>query len=212
MRALIAGCLSLGWVQVCLAQDPDMPDYRSKKENFSKIQEKDIRNDLASFTMAGIDESMGKLPLRSVPATSYGNNYIGFTDSTNNMQVTITAEPFDPLKHKIGKFENYVIKIDNKGYVGSYGKIPHTTIKAVTVVINRDTIPVPPAAFEDVHEPVFTYTDASGTVKSYNTVYFSADGHRIYVYLLRRKNNDNYEVTWVFQDKKYIRRVVDYNF
>jgi hypothetical protein len=200
-------CLAQQAVQ---AQD-DMPDYRSKRENFSKILEKDIRNDLATFTMAGIDESMGKPPLRSIRANAYGANYISFADSTGDIQVTISTEPFDPLKHKIGKYEEYIVKIDNKGYVGNYGKMPHTTIKAVTVVVKGDTLAVPPAAFQDVHDPVFTYTEG-GVVKSYNTIYFSGDGHRMYVYLLKRKDNDRYEVTWVFRDKQYVRRVVDYAF
>jgi hypothetical protein len=71
------------------AQDREFPDYRSKKDNFARIQEKDIRGDVACFAFGGMDESIGKGKLPSVAATKYGNNYITFTG--NNLQVTITG-------------------------------------------------------------------------------------------------------------------------
>jgi hypothetical protein len=50
------------------AQDPEFPDYRSKKEWFIRINDApDIRRDLASFVFAGIDESAGKPTLASLP-------------------------------------------------------------------------------------------------------------------------------------------------
>ena len=42
------------------AQNDDIPDYRSKKDNFLKMQEKDIRADLSQFTFGGISESLTK--------------------------------------------------------------------------------------------------------------------------------------------------------
>lgn len=73
------------------AQSGDYPDYRSKKELFSRIIEKDIRSDIASFSMGGIDESVGKLPLKSLPITGFGSDYISFAE--NNIQVKITSAP-----------------------------------------------------------------------------------------------------------------------
>ena len=72
MRILLS-VLLLSTAFTSLAQD-DFPDYRSKKDNFIKIAQKDIRGDLASFSIAGIDESTGKGKLKSIPST--------YTDAT----------------------------------------------------------------------------------------------------------------------------------
>src|SRR3954453_1828073 len=97
------------------SQDDEYPDYRSKKDIFTRVVEKDIRSDIASFSMGGIDESMGKLPLKTVPATGYGSNFVSFSD--NNIEVKISSVPFDATKHKLGYFESkYLVKIDNKPY------------------------------------------------------------------------------------------------
>jgi hypothetical protein len=196
---------------VAFSQDREFPDYRSKKENFTRIQEKDIRSDLASFAFGGMDESMGKGKLPNIPATKYGKDFITFTG--NNLHVTITAEPFDESAHKYTYYNKvHLVKIDNKPYYGSYDEKPETSIHSVVVVLNNDTIPIPAAAYSDLFNPEFTYTDRSGVVKSYNNVYLSPDKRTFYIYMLNRHPKANYEVTWVIQDKKYLRRVVDFGF
>jgi hypothetical protein len=107
--------------------------------------------------------------------------------------------------------EKYLVKIDNKGYFGDYGKVPKTAIAEVTVVVNRDTIAIPAAAYADLYNPIFTYKEG-GVEKSHNSVLVSADGRKIYIYMLKRESGGSYEVTWVIQDKKYLRKVVDFGF
>ncbi len=193
----------------CFAQNDDYPDYRSKKDIFSRIAEKDIRADIASYSMGGIDESIGKLPLKTLPITALGSNFISFAN--NNIQITITGGKFDQSKHKLGYYDKYLVKIDNKPYFGDYGKVPATTIENVTVVIDRDTVPIPATAFSDLYNPIFSVTEG-GVQKSNNKVYLSADGHKVYVYMLKQESGGSYEVTWVIRDKKYLRRVVDFGF
>ncbi len=195
---------------LCLAQNSDFPDYRSKKEIFSRITEKDIRSDIASYSMGGMDESIGKLPLKTIPITASGSNFISFTG--NNIQVTITAAPFDPKKNKLGYYDTkYLVKIDNKPYFGDYGKVPKTVISNVSVVIDRDTVTIPPAAYADLYNPIFSFNER-GVEKSQNKVYLSGDGRKIYIYILKPETGGSYEVTWVIQDKKYLKRVVDFGF
>lgn len=188
----------------------DNPDYRSKREIFPRIVEKDIRSDIASFSMGGIEESVGKLPLRSIPVSASGADFISFEGE--NIKATIKGGTFDKTKHKLTYYEEkYLVKIDNKPYFGDYGKVPKTTIEGVTVIINRDTIVIPPAAYSDLYNPIFTYREG-GVEKSYNSIYLSADGRKIYVYMLKRETGGSYEVTWIIQDKKYLKRVVDFGF
>lgn len=195
---------------LCAGQD--YPDYRSKKELFTRITEKDIRSDIASYSMAGIDESVGKLPLKTIPITKAGANFISFEE--NNIQVNITGGLFDPTKHKLTYFDpakKYLVKINNKPYFGDYGKVPKTTIENINVIIDRDTIVIPPTAFFDLYNPIFSFKEG-GIQKSNNKVYISADGRKLYIYMLKQETGGSYEATWVIQDKKYLKRVVDFGF
>lgn len=201
---------------ICLsAQDREYPDFRSKKENFLRMQEKDIRADLASFTMGGMEESMGKGKLASIPATDYGSDYITFKGKDlrgNDVQVTIRSAGFDQSKHKLQYYnKKNLLRIDGKPYYGNYGEVPSTQVASVTVLIGKDTVAIPATAYFDLYEPDFTYMDG-GVIKSYNKVYLSPDKSKIYIYMLNRDTEGSYEVTWVIKDKQYIRRVVDFGF
>lgn len=206
MRVVLCCLLVLTGLAV-FAQD-DFPDYRSKRENFTKMQEKDLRGELASFAMAGIDESTGKLPLKKLPVKNYGSNFMAFEG--NNIQVTVAVAPFVAAKHKL-KFvdEKHLVKIDNKPYYGSFGIVPKRGIQAVTVLLNKDTVQIPETAFSDIYNPSFSYSDA-GTLKTLNAVYLSNDNRTIYIYMLSKDTAGSYEVTWVIRDKKYMRRVIDF--
>ena len=193
----------------CMAQDLDYPDFRSKKDNFSKVRDMQLRADLASFTLSGVDESIGKAVLPNLPIEDYGNNFMTFKG--NNIQVTIRTGLFDPSKYKISRQESHVLKINGHPYYGgNYGDLPKTIIQSITVLVGKDTVPIPPEAYADLFEPSFSYAQ-SGSVKTRNNVYLSTDKTRIYIYMLNAENGGT-EYTWVIQDKSYLRRVVDFGF
>lgn len=188
----------------------DVPDYRRKAESFSKVPEKDIRRDLAAFAYGGVDESMGKLPLRSVPAIGVIDNIMKFKEGST--QVLIQTGGFDALKHKMQFFEKtHLQKIDGKPFFGDYGTVPKTSIAAVTMIINKDTIRLPEIAFRDIYNPRFVYMDKGGTQRTLSGVYYSPDKVTMYIHLVNREASDKYEVTWIIRDKKYLKRVVDFN-
>src|ERR1700748_1923338 len=115
MRLLL--CLSLIMSGLStMAQDLDFPDFRSKKDNFSKIREQDIRADVASFAMAALDESIGKAHLQTVPVKDFGYNFMIF--QSDNIQVTIKTGIFTPAKHKLMMNEQHLLRIDGKPYYG----------------------------------------------------------------------------------------------
>ena len=207
-------CLALASVSLitgisAAAQDLDYPDYRSKKDNFSKINDKDIRNDLASFVMAGLDESIGKAQLKTLPVKDYGTYFMTFEDG--NIQVTIKTGVFFPTKHKMMYMEKHLVRIDGKPYYGgNYGEPPRATIEAITVVIGKDTVSIPSTAFFDLYDPKFSFNQ-SGSTRTRNGVYLSNDRHTFYIYMLNIENGGS-EYTWVIRDKQYLRRVVDFGF
>lgn len=200
---------------VLLAQDPDFLDTRSKREAFARIQEKDIRRDISCFAMAGLDEGVGKQPLRSLKMIGFSSDSMAFEG--NNISVKIKAGTFDASKHKLNYFTNsetnkkYLTRIDGRPYYGDYGRMPNTTVESVTVLFGADTVAVPKEAYSDIYNPIFSYTE-NGVEKYINNVYLSADGRIVYIYMLKREQGGSYEVTWVIQDGKYVRRVVDFGF
>jgi hypothetical protein len=200
----------LSFSAASLAQDADWNDYRRKNESFSRIYDKSIRADLASFTIGGIEESLGQTPLKRLPVAQFGRDYITF--DSNRIHITIRSSPFVPSKHKLSYEAKHLVKIDNKPYYGNYGMVPTTMIASVLVILDKDTVSFPSGAFADLYHPGFTYNDAAGNISSQDAVYISADKRTLYVYMLNRDDSGSYEITWVIQDKKYLRRVLDYGF
>ena len=194
---------------VFLCKSQAMTYTRKKNESFLKISQKDIRADVATFTLSVIDESIGKADLQKISFTSMGPNFMAFEGE--GIKATVTTASFDPTKHKLDYDERYLIKIDKKPYYGGYGSVPKKYISLVTMMIGKDTVVIPSVAYFDLYNLNFTYTD-KGAQRTRNGIYRSKDGHKIYLYLLCKDNTGNYEVTWVIQDKKYFRRVLDYGF
>jgi hypothetical protein len=193
------------------AQDDEIPTYHNKWESFTKLREQDIRADLAAFTLGGIDESVGKQPLPALPVTNYSDNSIEF--SQDNIDIKITAEKFPQSKHKVQYDDQYVIRIDNKPFYGVDGQMPQKAIASISVMIGNDSVKIPATAFSDLYEPRFCGTDiSSGKITCNTRVYLSNDKRRIYIYMLNSSGRGGYEVTWVIEDKKYLKRVIDYGF
>lgn len=194
----------------CKAQSSDdFQDTRKKNESFVKLPKNNIRAEIATFALSGIDEAVGKDELQKIPFTTFGDNFMNF--SGDNIKASIQIAPFDKSKHKLLFDEKYLTKIDHKTYYGNYGNIPKTYISNISLVTGGDSITLPPIAYSDLYNLKLTYTD-NGVVRSRNGIYLSKDGHRIYFYIFCKDNTGSYEVTWIFQDKIYLRRVLDYGF
>ncbi len=184
-------------------------DTRKKNESFAKLPKTEIRADLATFTLSGIDEAVGKEELKKIPFTTFGPDYMNFEG--DNITASVKLSPFDAAKHKLDFDEKYLIRIDKKPYYGNYANIPRTAISMVAITIGGDSVAIPRAAWSDLYNLNLTYTE-QGTPRSRNGIYKSKDGHRIYLYLFCKDATGSYEVTWIIQDKNYLRRVLDYGF
>ena len=76
----------------------------------------------------------------------------------------------------------------------------------------KDTVNIPASAYFDLYNPGYTFPDGSGNRKTKDGVYLSADKQTFYIYMQNNDDTGSYEVTWVIQDKKYLRRVLDFGF
>ncbi len=204
---------SLFFVFNAIAQD-DMPDSRKKTEAIKRVAQKEIKNDLSSFTMAGISEGVVLDKLTKIPITNSGPTFMSFEG--DNLKATVTTGPFNPAKHKLfyddADTKKYLVKIDRKTYYGGYPNVPKTKINNITLIIGKDTLAIPPIAYADLYNLNFSYGDKAGNKRSTNGIYRSKDGHRTYLYLFSKDNTGSYEVTFVFQDKVFMRRVLDWGF
>src|SRR5205809_1889892 len=123
----------------------DIPDYRSKKDNFLKMQEKDIRADLSQFTFGGISESLTKHRLDALPVKSLNNDAIIFSNDT--VVVQITTGTFDPTKHKVTWYaDKYAVKLDNHAFWGTENTVPKHTITSIVAIVEADTVVIPAEA------------------------------------------------------------------
>lgn len=201
--------LFLGYIINAQSND-DFSDTRNKRESFLKIQNKDIRADLATFALAGVDEIIGKGELKKISYTAYGPGFMTFEGE--GITATVTTSPFIVGKHKLDFDEKYLIKIDRKPYYGGYGKLPVRHISNISLTLNGDSISIPSSAYVDLYNLNFTFKDKAGIIRSTNGIYKSRDSRRIYLYLFCKDETGSYEVTFVFMDKKYAFRVLDYGF
>ena len=183
-------------------------DTRKKNESFAKLPP-DIKAELSTFTFSGIDLGIKKEPLIKIPFSSIGPDSISFTAA--DIKATIKTVPFEAGKRKLDYDEGYLIKIDKKTYYGGYSTLPKKQISNITIIMGKDTVAIPPAAYADLYNLNFAYSD-KGVSKSTNGIYRSVNTHRLYLYLFCKDNTGSYEVTWIIYDKKFVRRVLDYGF
>lgn len=209
MRIVFSLLLLCSGLAVFAQDDPDYPDFRQKKDNFSHISDKDVRSDVSTFCLAGVDESVGKPSLPQVPVVDYGPNFMKYAN--DHIQVIIKTGIFLAAKHKLMQQEGHLLRIDGKPYYGGiYGQQPHTTIESITVIVDKDTVPIPKTAYADLFDTRFSYNE-NGATRTRNGVFLSNDKHTFYIYMLNIDNKGT-EYTWVIRDKQYLRRVVDYGF
>ena len=194
----------------CKAQkDYEYQDTRRKNESFVRLQPKNVRAEVAAFALAGISESASAASLQKIPYSSFGNDSMNFEGG--GVKASVKISRFDKTGHKLDYDEKYLIRIDRKTYYGNFGSLPLTHISEVSLIIDGDTVAIPKIAYFDLYNLNLTYND-KGVQRTTNALYKSKDGRRIYLYLFSKDNAGSYEVTWIFQDKKYLRRVLDYGF
>ena len=185
----------------------DYTDTRRNRESFKKLQPKSLRSEVATFALAGISESVGTTPLDKISYADFGKDFMTFEGE--GIKASVKTAPFKKENHKLDYDDKYLIRIDKKPYYGNYGTIPKTYISDVTLIVDGDSLAIPSFAYSDLYNLQLTYPD-KGIQKTTNAIFKSADGQRIFFYLFSRDNTGSYEVTWIFDNKQYARRVLDY--
>lgn len=195
-----------------LAQDDlVIPDLHGDKESFAKLTDNTLRNELATFIITGT-ESMKTVPkLNKIPVKETGNFHMIF--QKDSVKVIIRTGTFNKSKHKLEYIGTYLTKIDSRSFWGTDGEVPVNSIQSVRAIIGRDTINIPRLAVNDAYNPNLCGADANSQQTDCMTgVYLSNDKKRLYITMLNSDGAGGYEITWIIQNRKYLRRVVDYGF
>lgn len=194
----------------CYAEAQEITDTRRKTESFKRLSPPEVRTEVASFAFAGISESAQAPELIKYSPTTISPD--SMIIEAEGVFAKVVLQPFDPKAHKIiyDMDDKTPIRIDRKTYYGNYGKMPLTSVKSITLIVRGDTLEVPEAAYSDLKNINFSYSD-KGVQRTGNGVFINKDGSRVYLYLFSKEDRSGYEVAFVFQNGKYLRRVLDYD-
>lgn len=190
----------------CFGQEITIPEYRTDKESFKKIKDKVLRKELAIFTIEGSNETKPAIKLKQIPVIKSGKTYSIF--QKDSIKVIITTSTFNKSEHKLKYVDKYIVKIDNKPFWGTDGGLPNEIIKSVQIIIGTDTISIPKSKLNDLYNPSL----CSVNNRCHAFIYISNDRKRLYIDMMNSDGAGAYEVTWIIQDKKYLRRVIGYGF
>lgn len=187
----------------------DITDTRRHTESFVRLNPPDVRADVASFSFKGISESANAPVLKKVGPSIVSPD--SMVIDGHGIFVRVLLAPFDPKIHKLTFDEKTLTRIDRRTYYGNYGAVPKTSVSSILMVINGDTITIPPAAYSDLHNMNFAYMD-KGVERTRNGVFVSGDGNKVYLYLFSNDRTGSYEASFIIIGGKYYRRVLDYGF
>ena len=192
-----------------IAVGQDYTDTRRQTESFVRLQPRDVRADVAYFAFKGISESANAPVLKRVAPAIVSNDSLVIEG--HGIYAKVNLAPFDAKAHKLTYDEKTLTRIDRRTYYGNYGSMPKTSIASILLVINGDTISIPPSAYSDLHNMNFAYMD-KGVARTRDGVFVSNDGNKVYLYLFSKDNTGSYEATFIIIGGKYFRRVLDYGF
>ncbi|MGX5817514.1 hypothetical protein ACWKWU_04915 [Chitinophaga lutea] len=191
--------MKIKWILLCFAALPAgaQDDHR---DSFSRIKDHTIKRELASFVAtAELEGDVKPLKVRNGPSVNCKKGALLQLDS---FQVQIGHRKFDPTKHQITRKDNLVQTIDGEHVWGRDGDLPMFHVSGLVVKNGDQAVRIPASALEALYEPNFCSA----------AIYSSGDGKRMYVYMMNGDGAGGYEVAWIFVNRKYFGRMVDYGF
>jgi hypothetical protein len=203
-----------------LGQTP-VPDLREKRtDSYEKLPPGKIRTEISNFIIEGGNyekrDSLTKVHLEEIPVKVYTDSCILFKKGP--LSVKITSASFDTTNKKLGYFidnenSSFLLYIQGRPFWGTDGGVPTEIIRQIVVRDGQTQVMLPDSAIKDLFQPNFCSPDNhSGGLYCHTHIYRSKDKRRIYIYMLNSDGAGGYEVTFVLEDKKYKRRIVDYGF
>lgn len=210
----------------CFAQRDSVSVQELKsRESFWNLTDTTIRNEIASFNRKGDSikqrASVKQVALIEIPLISCSDTVANF--HLKSAYIHLYFSDFDFTDHQIsyypGKGLDSVLLIDNQPFWGTNGKLPKRKVRDVFFVLHSHfLVDFPIEAFTGIYEPplcTWNYNPVGKIVHrealaSPNLrLFHSTTTNHHYLYLLNGEGENRYEVTWIVEDGRYLRRVVD---
>jgi hypothetical protein len=197
-------------------------DFKVFKESLMYVDDSIVKKEVAFFSI------VGRYTLKPKPYAKSQVNEIkvsNFTDSsstfsTKEFTIYLSSTKFDTAGHRIMQDSTDwpLLEIDSVLSFGTFTNIPKSKIKSVEYIFNNQRISLPERAIAGVYEPNFAFYNNKGErLKSLTEypqtalckVFQSLDKKRIYIHMQNSDAMSAYEITWVIQNNKYLRRIID---
>jgi len=198
----------------------------NNQESYQNLPDGIIKREVSSFTKMGAKNPIfaeSAIKLIEFPIYNCSGSHVGFHHKKQNRRVSIYANAFDASGHQLifDKFDTTkLLLIDNKPFWGTNGSIPDSRFYYVSYIHVKYVYRLPSSAFDGLYEPKFcTFIPPKKKVKEtkptknitevFARAFCSADGKRVYIYMVNGEENARYEVTWILQNGEYDGRVID---
>jgi len=126
--------------------------------------------------------------------------------SSDSIQIHIETEAFDvnrnTLTYNTQNGYNNLTKINNKPYYGTDNEIPTRKYKFIKIKVGQKMLQIKGSEISDLFEPNLDSTFAT----------YDSSTHRLYLFASNSDGAGGYEVLWVIENGKYIKRVIAYGF
>lgn len=179
----------------------------------TRLQDRSI-NDLPDATLRAelgqlgyYPESLGRdtvVPLIAVPLRSWSPTHVEFADA--GVRVRIEAQTFTDVRSVKRTADGRAL--EGHPIIGWTPGDVHRRLSRVELVWDGQVVELPTAAFTDLFDPHLWVPGPDAPVL-FTTVSRSTDGWRIYVLAQIGEGPEARMVTWVFEDGRYLCRVVD---
>lgn len=208
----------------CFGQDSLSVQELKARESFWNISDTTIRNEIASFNRKGDSikqhPAVKEVELIEIPLISCADTVSNF--HLKSTYVHVYYSDFDVTEHQriyADKNNDTLLKIDNQPFWGANGKLPKRQVSDVFFVLHSHyLVDFPVEAFTGIYEPwpcewgyqpVGKHVHREPLSTPNLRMFQSKKSHCIYLYMLNGEGENQYEVTWIVQDGKYLTRVVD---
>lgn len=186
--------------------------YCQISESYAYLKEGIFKTEVGSFAKAAdlpsSVDSTNKIKLTEIKLKRCSTDFVHFESGdiiALDKLVSIYSNIDTPLISR---------QSDSKVIWGTTGNTPARRISEVRYMHYKYLLILPATAIGGLYEPKFCINTTRknklrGITSSNCKVYQSLDKRRVYIYMLNGNGSEQYEITWVIQDSRYLMRILD---
>lgn len=179
---------------ICALIDPSDTIYIEDRKQLEKVNGHDCNDSIVIFNYASKVED--KIEIKIEKGV--------FEPSKHNLELADTVYKYIHEQKRVDYLEVKNI-IDGRYSYGVDGTMPESEIKSMTIKWNGQSLTIPDTAYSNLYQPHLCLDYL--VVESYLT----KDNKNLYIYISGSDAAGGYSVKFVFDNKKYLTRIVGTN-